>query len=65
MVSVLKRRSGMESAIKEYLEYILGFPLPLLVAMITRVVVKGRPGEIDRTRSARTASLNVVPEMIE
>lgn len=28
--------------------------------MIARVVVKGRRGETDRTRSALTASLNVV-----
>lgn len=32
----------------------------MLAAMIARVVVKGRRGETDRTRSARTASLNVV-----
>ena len=62
MVSVLNRKFDMVHATEEY---ILGFPLPLLVAMIARVVVKGRPGEIDRTRSARTASLNVVPEMTE
>jgi hypothetical protein len=45
----------------------LGFPRPLLVAIFTRVVVKGRLalGETDRTLSARTASLNVVPEMTE
>lgn len=37
-----------------------GLGRPMLVAMIARVVVKGRRGETDRTRSARTASLNVV-----
>jgi hypothetical protein len=48
-----------------FLGHLLGFPRPLLVAIIARVVVKGRPGETARTRSARTASLNVVPEMTE
>ena len=45
----------------------LGFPLPLLVAIAAAaavaaalVVLAGRRGETDRTRSARTASLNVV-----
>lgn len=42
-------------------EDILGFPLPLFVAIVARAVFnKGRLGETDRTRSARTASLNVV-----
>lgn len=40
---------------------ILGFPRPLLVAMLAmEVVFKGLRGETDRTRSALTASLNVV-----
>lgn len=65
MVSVLNMRFNIDARIERYWEYLLGFPLPLLVAMITRVVVKGRLGEIDRTRSALTASLNVVPEMTE
>lgn len=42
---------------------LLGFPRPLLVAMLAAdatVELKGRLGETDRTRSARTASLNVV-----
>lgn len=43
--------------------FLLGFPRPLLVAMVIREVVKGRLGDTERTRSARTASLNVVPEI--
>lgn len=43
---------------------ILGFPRPLLVAMRARVVVKGRLGETERTRRARTASLNVELEIV-
>ena len=54
------------------LENSLGLPRPLLVAMaaaaaaaVDAVVVSGRLGDTDRTRSARTASLNVVVGVVE